>query len=175
MKTVDIPGGTATLREKPDVRVRDKRLVEAAGIAAAPLLARLPADSAGKLALSETQVLGLGISAHDMALLWDINDAAIIAVLASWTLNCPLPTLQTLGDLDPDLYEALSNACAELGAELTEETFEPSAPDSPGFEASPTEPSAASDSDSEGTPTSESHDTSSSTGTSTSTDEPSQG
>lgn len=173
MKVVEIPGGTATLREKPDIKVRHRRLIEAAGIAAAPLLARLPNDRGEKEALSEADVIGLGVSKQEATALFELGDATIVAALAAWSLPDPLPTLETIGDLDPELYEALGTVCAELGAEVTEETFEPPAPGSPGFEASPTAPSAACDSDSEGTEKSESTDTSPSTGASTSSASPS--
>jgi hypothetical protein len=175
VKTVDIPGGQATLREKQDIKVRHRRLIEAAGIEAAPLLAKLPNDQASKAALTESQVLALGISKQEANSLFELGDATIVAALAAWTLPDPLPTLATIGDLDPELYEALSTACAQLGADLTQETFEPPPPGSPGFEASPTEPSDASDSDSEGTERSESTDVPPSSGPSTSSASPSQG
>lgn len=175
MKTVDIPGGQATLREKSDLRVRDRRLVEAAAVAAGPLMARLPQDPEQRAAISEVDLLSLGISRQEIQTMFDMQDAAIIAALASWTLQEPLPTMDTLGDLNGELYDALGEVTSGVGAEVAAETFDPPDPASPGFEASPTVPLAVSEphSDSQGQE-SELTGTSPSTGTSTSSAAPSQ-
>jgi hypothetical protein len=145
MKTVKIPGGEATLREKPDVKVRHRRLVEAAAIEAAPVLAKLPGDEATREAMTETEVLALGVSRKEAHSLFELQDATIVALLASWTLPGDLPDMDTIGDLDPELYDALSKASGGLGADITGETFEPPNPGSPGFDESPTVPSASSE------------------------------
>jgi len=173
MKTVEIPGGQAQLREKADIKVRHRRLVEAAAMAAAPLLAKLPEDVATRQALTEAEVLALGVSRQEANAMLELQDATIIAALASWTLDQPVPDMDTVGDLDPELYDALSAATAALGAEITQETFDPPDPGSPGFEESPTVPSDGSGPDSEGTRESASTVESPSSGTSTSTAAPS--
>jgi hypothetical protein len=141
MKTVDIPDGTACLREKSDIKNKHQRLVQAAAVAAAPLIAKLPQDVVARGSMTEREVMSLGASRHEVESLFELQDATIIAVLDSWTLPQELPTMDTLGDLDPDLYQALSNVCAPLGSEITTETFSPPDPRSSGFEASPTVPS----------------------------------
>jgi hypothetical protein len=169
MKTVDIPGGTATLREKPDVKVRHRRLVEAAAIEAAPVLAKLPGDEATREAMTETEVLALGVSRKEVHSLFELQDATIVALLASWSLPGELPDMDTIGDLDPELYDALSKASGGLGADITGETFEPPKPDSPGFAESPTVPSADSEPGSRADPEPASTDAPASISESTST------
>lgn len=143
MKIVKIPGGTATLREKADMRKRHQRIVEAAAIVAAPALAQI--ERIGGEALGK-RVSELRLSAHEATSVFDLQDATIVAVLDSWTLPEPLPTLDTLGDLTPKLYDALAEATSKLGAEvINSDNFEPSDPTAPGFTETPTTPSADSE------------------------------
>ena len=144
-----------------------------AAVAASPLLAKLPQDVATRQALSEAEVLALGVSRKEADSLFELQDATIIAVLASWSLEDPLPDMDTVGDIDVDVYDALKQATAELGAEITAETFDPPDPRSDGFTDSPTTPSADSSNGSEGAGTSPSIDESPSFGTSTSSAPPS--
>lgn len=144
MKVVDIPGGKATLREKADMRKRHQRIVEAAAIAAAPALAQIERIGGGE-AIGK-RVSELQLSASEATTVFDLQDATIIAVLDSWTLPEPLPTLDTLGDLTTELYDALAVATSELGAEVINGgNFEPSDPTAPGFTETPTTPSADSE------------------------------
>lgn len=140
MKTVAIPGGQARFREKPEIKVRHRRMVEAAAIAAAPALSKLPGDvdSLETLNMSE-----LGLSRSEAQSLYDLQETTIVASLIDWTLPEPTPDEETIGDLDPKLYDALAQATREIGVAIVDEVdFEPSDPKTPGFESTPTAPSA---------------------------------
>lgn len=139
MLTVSIPGGTAELREKHEIKVRHKRLVEIASIGAAGALAKLPADQDE---LESATLAELDLTSEEAERLFALQDATIIASLDSWTLPGPIPTLATIGDLDPDVFDALAEATRDTGTALAAGVnFDPPDPNSSGFETSPTEPS----------------------------------
>lgn len=142
MRQVDIPGGSATLREKDDVKVRQRQLVESRLVAAASALEKLPGDLGE---LESFDISKSNLTAAETDSLFDLQSATIVAAVASWSLSDPIPTMDTVGDLDGELYDALSNATAGLAKDVaTPESFEPGDPRSPGFEESPTEPSGSS-------------------------------
>jgi hypothetical protein len=142
MRTVDIPGGTATLREKDDIKVRQRQLVESRIVAAASALEKLPNEIDELAAFDITKS---NLTAAEADSIFDLQNATIVAALASWSLSDPIPTMDTVGDLDQNLYDALSTATAGVASEVTQpESFEPSDPRAPGFGATPTVPSAGS-------------------------------
>jgi hypothetical protein len=142
MRTVDIPGGTAVLRERADLRTRDKRIIEAASVAALPAIRHLPQDKS-LAELQEIDVADTDLSFDEYLLLMQMQDAGIVAALASWTLPMPLPTMATVGDLDPALTQALVEATRRTTAAIATSTdFDPS-PDP----ESPTAPSSDSGKD----------------------------
>lgn len=131
--TVEIPGGTAVIRTASELRVRHRRVVETAALAAADIVGRLaPEDGA----------MPTDLSPEDAGKLLVLQDATIVACLESWTLPEPLPTLATVGDLSVEVYDALAKATRESGAEaaLRGIDFSPR----PIGEESPTEPSGSS-------------------------------
>lgn len=120
---VDIPGGQATLRGREELRMRHRRLIETAGLAAASIISRLPADAADNPAA----LADIRMSMDESEALMRVQDATIVALLDSWTLPDELPTMATVGDMDPKVYDALAQATKELGAAtLAAENFEPS-------------------------------------------------
>lgn len=132
-RQVDIPGGKATLRERGEVRQRDRRRLESASVMASPAMARIQAATKGgdprDLNLSE-----VGLSREEFDSLYELQDATILAYLADWTLGRALPqNANDLGDLDADLYDALRTATASDGADtLAPVDFNPSPePDRP--------------------------------------------
>lgn len=119
MRTVEIPGGTATFRESEDLRARDADLIEAAAYAAAPALSRLPQqaltpsgdeDEAAAAARFAEAVKDVNFNLDEWLLLTQMRRATIVATLDSWTLDRPLPTMATIGDLPRDLMVALDAA-----------------------------------------------------------------
>lgn len=123
-RTVDIPGGQATLRETKDLRVKHRRLLEVAAMAAAPVYGRLPADlptDPDELAKVNILELGVDLTPGEITRLMELQDATIVALLESWTLADPLPTMDTLGDMDPEVYDALAEATKADGARIAQE------------------------------------------------------
>lgn len=136
--TVEIPGGYAVFREPKEMKQRQRRMIETAAMTAAHVIAKLP-DSVDP---ASTRIADIpALTRDDAEALADLQDATIIALLESWTLPVPLPTLDTLGDLDVATYDALAAASANAGAVgNTRVDFQPS-PD----QSSPTLPSSGSD------------------------------
>lgn len=176
MRTIDFPGGSAELRDGPDIRQRDRRLVLSAGLAAAGALAKIEAQNIEPSAIAEKDVASLGLTFAEAEAFQDMQDAMIVASLCSWTLAQPLPTMQTVGDLKPDVYDALEKATqSSINAVLTGTDFEPSDPTEPGFPATPTLPSDDSVIVLRANEESDSTDTSATSGPSTDFAQPSPG
>lgn len=170
---VKLPGGaTATLRDPASLKVRQRRIIEVAGLSAANIISRIPQESAGGSPDEIEGAIGsLELSRADSTALMDLQDATIVAFLESWTLPQPLPTMDTVGDMDLDVYDALAQATKELGAPLAAGTvdFSPK----PMTVDSPTVPSSSSDThltaDPQTTPTQPSSPDGTSTATASST------
>lgn len=165
MKTIPIPGGAATFRESEELRGRDRKIIKAAAHAAVFTAAKLPPsviaarDDGEPVEELEQRVradaASVSMNMADMLTFEDVREVAVIATLASWTLDRPLPTLETIGDLPGDLYEALLDAAAPLPASADDTDFSPTRD-----KESPTSPSGSSNGDSEGEVMSESPTTS---------------
>jgi hypothetical protein len=116
MRQVEVPGGTALFRERSELRGRDRNLIEAASMSAVSAISKLPEDAptreegetdeafAGRLAKT---MEGVTLTFQESLALMDLREAAVIATLSDWSLDLPLPNIQTLGDLPVDLYEGL--------------------------------------------------------------------
>ena len=125
-KLITIPGGTARLREPHELRQRHRRMVELAAMAAAHVIAKLPEGADETTKLSDIPALSIA----DAEAITNLQDVTILAVLESWSRPDPLPTLETLGDLDVDTYDALAAAAKDLKDVRVD--FSPSPePDSP--------------------------------------------
>jgi hypothetical protein len=139
MKIVAIPGGTASLREAEDIKVRQRQLVESAYVPALAAMAKLPTSSEE---LEAFDVNNATLTRQETASLFELQNATIIAALESWSLPDPIPNMDTIGDLDQDVFDALSEATASLAGEVVADTsFEPTDPRGSGFEETPTSPS----------------------------------
>lgn len=136
MMIVKIPGGEATLRDKI-VSERHHRQLERAGMKVAPVLKKLQpivgdieGQSTAETADATDTALALAALSDDMPtlndteldLLYELQDTIIILFLESWTLPKPIPTLETIQDLDRETYTALSEATKTLGAEVMTQT-----------------------------------------------------
>lgn len=143
--TIRRPAWSARLRENDEIKVRHRRLIENAGIAAARPMAKIEQQKREGKDVGGLDMTELDLDAVEADRVMALQDAVIVATLASWTLDEPLPTLETVGDMDTDVYEALAKATREQGAAIaTSVDFEPK-PDDPGFEQSPTSPSGGSE------------------------------
>jgi hypothetical protein len=116
-----IHGGEATFREPADFRGRDRLTIEAAAFAA-PMdkgaRPKNPKESDEEYAKVIEQWVKDFVPltfAENMAIL-KVKEAFMFVRLASWTLTeedgspRPLPTLDTIGDLEIDLYNSLEEA-----------------------------------------------------------------
>jgi len=133
--TVDIPGGTAVLREASEMRGRDRNLIKAAAMAASSAIQKMGAEMERLKAEGKTdEEATAGLSTVDISLtkeeslgLIELREATIVASLLSWSRDEPLPTSATIGDLPADLYDALDAAIggAALGLNAGTEDFSP--------------------------------------------------
>ena len=171
MRTVTIPGGTACLRENTEIKIRHRRLIETAAVAAAQIMAKIDPE---KVKAGLLDMAALDVTRQEADRLYEVQDATIVAVLDSWTLPMPVPDMDTIGDLDPDVYQALADASKDIGAQVAARVdFDPTDPHSPGFHETPTLRSSGSESGSSADPAQTNPDTSpqtpATTGTSTGT------
>lgn len=119
--TAPIPDGSATFRDK--LKVRQRNLIEDAQAALVTLVGKLPPEVV-RLLTGEVETLPEGttiqLSAEDgremQRLQREVQEARLVAYLESWTYDRPLPTTETLGDEDEDVYDALMAALDALEA-----------------------------------------------------------
>lgn len=121
MRTVDIPGGQVTLRDAAELNVRQRRRIEVIAMQLGPVMSKLEKVTA------TSGMDDLDLSEHQASLVFDLQDATILSAVASWTLDRPIPTAETVGDLDVALYDALAAATATLVATVAPVDFSPSA------------------------------------------------
>ena len=148
MRTVNIPGGQAVIRERSDLKVRQRQMIEAAGVVASEAMAKIPKQADNPSEIDWEALDRAGLSYAEMQSLQQLQNAAILALLAGWSFPEPLPaTLDDVLELPAERYEQLSEAVRSIGAGIVtgETSFEPVDPRSAGFAASPTVPSTDSD------------------------------
>ena len=119
-------------RDPDEMRGRDVEVVQAAAMSAAPALSRLPDDIREKKE-GETDedvdkrvsdiMLTTSFTPEENLSILGLRRAAFIALLQSWSLRKPLPTLGNLADLPKGLYAALLSL-VDMGAigDLTSDT-----------------------------------------------------
>lgn len=117
MSVIQIPGGTATLRDQL-VSERHFELIEVASTTAAPAVSKLQAargEGFDELPEEEQQALMMSVQlTFDEALsLKTMQKAAIVAFVEHWSRG-PLPTMETVSDLPRDVFRALSDAVTPL-------------------------------------------------------------
>lgn len=152
MRTVDIPGGTARFKERSELRGRDVKLVKIAAMAASQALGKVPdevtnarpGESEAETAKRVTQYLNehpLIFSTQEAKLMLDLEETVAVVFLADWTLDIEKPTLETIGDLPGDIYNAVIAAVEGEAMRATSGVdFDPNPEQN-----SPTGPSSASD------------------------------
>ena len=125
--TIDIPDGWAILRDPKDITERGRRLIITALAPLQGLVTRtfdtVPEDlrkaAQGKgpdAEAAQARIDRLANSStstrQEAAASLEVRDAAIIALLAEWSLDRPLPTIDNLLDLPGDLFRALEEAAS---------------------------------------------------------------
>ena len=150
---IPIPGGTATLLSTKELTPRRRRPIENADVQNGPLFAKI--RNARRIIGADGQVEenpglwgpDLVLTERDAELLTSYNDKKIIARLASWTIDLPLPTtVDALLDVPGDVYDALSVGVAVAEKADGPNPFEPSegTPEAPGTLDTPASPTGAS-------------------------------
>ncbi len=93
-------GGWAEFRDK--LNVRGRQMITAIAMGADPeTFERLNADDV------TPDDMALGLSVRQANVVLDVQSATIVAALIAWSSADPLPTMETIGDMDIDLYDAL--------------------------------------------------------------------
>lgn len=120
MHPIDIPGGVAKIKDPADLRGRDTKLIKAYALAAQSVLAKIPEEArpqpdeskeeAGKRMQKYLEDHPLQLTGEEGMKMLDLKEATMVAYLASWTLDIPLPTMETIGDLPDAIYQALDDA-----------------------------------------------------------------
>ena len=134
MKSVEIPGGTASLRE-PGVDPIPGNTQKVMGSAWGSLGSLFPDDQGlfGPLRPGETTEarqkavearMAGPLTPAQVAGLITTREATVVGLLKSWTLDLPLPTLDTIGGDDyAEVYNALLDSVSE--ADVAEIAGEP--------------------------------------------------
>ena len=154
---VEIPGGTAMIRDLSDMSVRQRRMVQASFMTTGHIYTRIPqealeaASKPGQKSVDAQKKISwmlasLPLTQSEAESLLSLQDASIVAFLESWTLEQKLPTLDNVQDLKPELYDALAVATAGGAAALSLGTVNME-PTPPGVD-SPFDESATSNKDS---------------------------
>ena len=102
---IEIPGGKATLRDT--LTIRERREIQRIALDAMGLANQLSGTS---VALQPKDAELLMTTQDKMA------DATLIAYLKEWTLKSPLPTLETITEMDGDVYDAITAAIEKNSA-----------------------------------------------------------
>lgn len=153
MRTIEIPGGIAKIKDRSELRGRDSKLIKAAALAAQDVLARVPDEARPKPGESEKDAAKrmdeylrkhpIKMTADEGMRLLDMKEAVMVSYLASWTLDLELPTIETIGDLPDDVYQALD---AATGGEVINTAVSSANFDVNPDPSSPTGPSSSSSS-----------------------------
>jgi hypothetical protein len=153
MSVIQIPGGTATLRDKL-VSERHYRVIEAAQTSASGAMLKvrdvLVAAAAERAGIADPEHMSpedeksvqkviddltpeetgritapVHFTLDESEAMLALRDASIVAFLEHWSLKRPLPTLATVQDLDRDLYQALADATQGLVVKESVANFDP--------------------------------------------------
>lgn len=132
MEPITLPSGkTAVLRDPQQVSERARRPVTRlqARIAAGPVGELLRRKDTLTDAEFEAEAMSL-MGSEDFALLDEVNDLLIVALVASWSYDAPV-TLDSVLDLPQQDYEALKRAVAPHVTALMPDFSTSPDPDSP--------------------------------------------
>lgn len=117
-------GGWADIRSKEEVNVRGRRGVRVISGAIGDTVLRALA----KVETTEDYE-ALGLTEEQIDLIQRTQEATVVALLAGWSYDEPLPTLANIGDLGVTRYDALVAIAAPDGAEMALDTNPTPEPD----------------------------------------------
>lgn len=107
-----VPGGMVELREKPSVGGREL-IQETLFDMIATLRRKMPDVEVEKL--SDLQDLPLDkIDGEFIRASNQLQRAGVVAFVKSWSFAIPLPTMANVGDMDPDVYDALAKVTSPM-------------------------------------------------------------
>lgn len=133
-RRVELPDGQwAELRDKTEVTVKGRRGIQVIAAGISPALQKLKQNSKEGESPTDVDMLALGLSEPEMDAFMRLGEATIVAFLASWSLPDPLPTLDTVGDMRAELFDALGEATKEDGAAVANLSLDTS----PGADGTP--------------------------------------
>lgn len=114
MPTVQLPGGhVAEVRDKVTIRGRQIVQEESAEVM------RLAKERWPDLDLGTLDPVKALEGGREMVRAFNrLNGAVVVALLKSWSLPDPLPTMDDVGDVDADVYDALAVAVASRVGEV---------------------------------------------------------
>lgn len=150
MTRIDLPGGGwADIKDPADLTNRDRKLLRRHGMAAFTLRDKLAASgvkvdqsairSVDDIDDDTAMKIGAALTADDLDLLDQSQASFIVVFTAAWSLDLPLPTMDTVDDLPGPIFDALAKATATLGDGTLDTAIDV------GDKSSPTGPSGSSD------------------------------
>jgi hypothetical protein len=122
MQRVTLKDGTwVDLRDPEEITVRGRRGIQAIAAGLGEVLPGLQGATA------ETALASLGLTEEQMDAMLRIQEASIVAFVAAWSRPEPVPTIATIGDITAELFDALGEATAKLGADVASSSLDVSA------------------------------------------------
>ena len=119
MRRIDLPGGHwADLREPGEITARARRNLIVASAKLKPSVGKF------KDATPQTDLMDLDLTDDETDLVFYLQDLTIVTFLAAWSLDEPLPTVDTVGDIHADIHDALSQATGNSGAAIASTTLD---------------------------------------------------
>lgn len=110
--TLTVPGGMVELRDKPTVGGREL-IQETLFDMIATLRRKMPDVEVERL--SDLQDLPLEkIDGEFIRSSNQLQRAGVVAFVKSWSFRDPLPTMANVGDMDPDVYDALAKITSPM-------------------------------------------------------------
>jgi hypothetical protein len=142
MHRIDIPGGGwVELRDPAEMTMRHKKVIRSAGLAALAALKKaesklpkdLPTDLKERLAIvSKLDMTELGLNFDEAESFQTMQAASIVAYVSAWSFKEPVPTMDTVWDMDEERYDFLASATADLSNATAEVDFDPNPGEEPG-------------------------------------------
>ena len=123
MFTAPIPGGTVTLRTASELAVKHRRALQVRLLMFGA--ARFQQVRTSTARTTEDCAVEIGLTPDEVDALEGFSDAAMWALIESWTLPRPIPeSPAAVRALPPDLREALAEVSADESARIWREVLD---------------------------------------------------